>query len=369
MRVLDLARASPYRLLSMRLPTGWNSVRNSLPDEFVAARDWRRRIATLLGAILIGLAALGFAWAGDRAQHLFFVLQARAPWANVVVTPAIFVLIAILTVRFAPATRGSGIPQVIAAARQAETAASGVLVSLKTAIAKVALTLVGLLGGAPVGREGPTVQLAAALMVQVHKLLRVPLTAGVLIAGGAAGVAAAFNTPLAGIAFAIEELAVAYEQRVAVLVMGAVMIAGLTAQGIAGEYVYFGQLEGTLHLSTVLVAAPLAGIGGGVLGGLFSRLFLALRGPGGQWAARLGSRPVRTALACGLVVGGDRLGDRRRDVRHGLWPDRAAAQRRRHRVLVRPRQVRECAGDERERHSGWNFCPLAGHRGRVSATC
>lgn len=287
----------------MRLPTGWNSVRDSLPDEFVAARDWRRRIATLLGAILIGLAALGFAWAGDRAQHLFFVLQARAPWANVVVTPAIFVLIAILTVRFAPATRGSGIPQVIAAARQTETAASGILVSLKTAIAKVALTVVGLLGGAPVGREGPTVQLAAALMVQVHKLLRVPLTAGVLIAGGAAGVAAAFNTPLAGIAFAIEELAVAYEQRVAVLVMGAVMIAGLTAQGVAGEYVYFGQLEGTLHLSTVLVAAPLAGIGGGLLGGLFSRLFLALKVPGGQWAARLGTRPVRTALFCGLVVG------------------------------------------------------------------
>ena len=109
------------------------------------------------------------------------------------------------------------------------------LLSLRAALAKIVLTVVALLGGASVGREGPTVQLAGAIMVQVHRLFRLRVTPGVVIAGGAAGVAAAFNTPLAGIAFAIEELAVAYEQRVAVLVMGAVMIAGLTAQGLAGE--------------------------------------------------------------------------------------------------------------------------------------
>lgn len=291
------------RTFAMRLPANWTRVRNSLPDEFVKAADWQRRAATLVGAVLIGLAALGFAWAGDRAQHLFFVLQADLPWINVVITPAMFVAIAMITLKFAPETRGSGIPQVIAAARRPDEASSGALVSLKAAIAKVGLTIAGLFGGAAVGREGPTVQLAAALMVQVHKWLRVPLSAGVLIAGGAAGVAAAFNTPLAGIAFAIEELAVAYEQRVAVLVMGAVMIAGLTAQGIAGEYVYFGQMSGAVHIRTVLIAAPLAGIAGGILGGLFSRSLLALRGPRGRWSKLLGNRPVLTALACGLVVG------------------------------------------------------------------
>jgi H+/Cl- antiporter ClcA len=124
----------------------------------------------------------------------------------------------------------------------------------------------------------------------------------VLIAGGAAGVAAAFNTPLAGIAFAIEELAVAYEQRVAVLAMGAVMIAGLTSQGLAGDYVYFGHMKATMPLLTVLYAAPLAGIAGGVAGGLFSRLFLILRGPGGRWTAILRKRPVLTSMLCGAVV-------------------------------------------------------------------
>ncbi len=287
----------------MRFPANWTQVRESLPHTIVAAADWQRRAATLVGAVLIGLAALAFAWAGDRAQHLFFVMQAARPWTNLLVTPVMFVLIAGVTLRFAPETRGSGIPQVIAAARSPDDLGSGALVSLKAAFAKVGLTIAGLFGGAAVGREGPTVQLAAALMVQVHRIFRVPLTAGVLIAGGAAGVAAAFNTPLAGIAFAIEELAVAYEQRVALLVMGAVMIAGLTAQGIAGEYVYFGQLDGDVHLSTVLIAAPLAGVAGGMLGGLFSRTLLALRGPGGRWSRLFGKRPVVTALACGLVVG------------------------------------------------------------------
>lgn len=287
----------------MRLPSPFARSLRSVPEELVRPEDWRRRIAMLAAAIAIGLAATGFALAGDRAQEAFMALQREWPWVNLILTPVAFVAIAAVTMRFASASRGSGIPQVIAASRQPDSAAAQALVSLRTAIAKAALTVGALFGGASVGREGPTVQLAAAIMASVHRLFGVRVTSGVMIAGGAAGVAAAFNTPLAGIAFAIEELAVAYEQRVAVLVMGAVMIAGLTAQGIAGNYVYFGLLHGELPLASILVAAPLAGLGGGVLGGLFARATLAMRGPGGRWAAKLGRYPFRTALVCGVVVG------------------------------------------------------------------
>jgi H+/Cl- antiporter ClcA len=199
-------------------------------------------------------------------------------------------------------SRGSGIPQVIAASRDPEGETTAGLLSIRTAFAKLVLSIAALFGGASVGREGPTVQVAAAAMTQVHRLLRVRVTPGVLIAGGAAGVAGAFNTPLAGIAFAIEELAVAYEQRVAVLVMGAVMISGLTSEGIAGDYVYFGQMSARLPLSVVLVAAPLAGLVGGLCGGLFSRVFLMLRGPDGRWRTVFGRRPLVTALVCGVLV-------------------------------------------------------------------
>ena len=140
-----------------------------------------------------------------------------------IVTPAVFAGLVALTRRYAPEARGSGIPQVIAAATLQKPESSPLL-SPRTAVAKLVLTLLGLLVGASSGREGPTVQISAAVMTFVHRVFRVPLSSAVVIAGGAAGVSAAFNTPLAGITFALEELASAYEQRLNLLVMAAVVI-------------------------------------------------------------------------------------------------------------------------------------------------
>ncbi|HEX5182186.1 MAG TPA: chloride channel protein [Allosphingosinicella sp.] len=262
----------------------------------------RRRAASVIGAVLLSLAAIVFAAAGDRAQHLFLRLAAASPYLPLVLTPAVFAAIVWLTRRFVPAASGSGIPQVIAASRVPAAPGAGRLVSIPTAAAKLAMTVAVLAVGGAAGREGPTVQTSAAVMVWVHRLFRVPITAGVVIAGGAAGVAAAFNTPLAGVAFAIEELASAYEQRVAILVMGAVMISGLASLGIAGDYVYFGALRESLSLRAVLIVAPVAGIGGGIAGGLFARLVLALAAPSGPFARRLRARPVAFAACCGLAI-------------------------------------------------------------------
>ena len=276
--------------------------RRSAPDIQQPLDVMGRRVATGLGAVLLGLIALAFAQAGDQAQRAFDRLVAAWPYAPLVLTPAIFAGVMFLTRRWSPDARGSGIPQVIAATRNPETAARGPLISIRTAVAKFGLTIAMLFAGGSVGREGPTVQISAAVMVAVHRLLRVPISAGVLIAGGAAGVAAAFNTPLAGVAFAIEELAAAYEQRVAVLVMGAVMVAGLVSLGIAGDYVYFGAMRQTLTVAAMILACPVAGIIGGVAGGLFTRVVLSFAAPKHPLLTRLRSRPVLLAAACGLVV-------------------------------------------------------------------
>lgn len=291
--------ASPIDRISYRV-SGFIDARASRSRE--ALQRLRRRIATGLGAVLLGLAALAFARLGDRAQLLFARIDARDPYLPLLMTPAIFAAVVYATLRWTPEARGSGIPQVIAAARDPQREATGPLVALRTAMAKVGMTLLMLLGGGSVGREGPTVQLSAAIMVAVHRLLRVPVGAGVVIAGGAAGVAAAFNTPLAGVAFAIEELAAAYEQKVAVLVMAAVMIAGLVSLGIAGDYVYFGTMGQTLSVHAVLIVTPIAGVVGGASGGLFSRIVLAAAAPSQRWLARLRSRPVLFAAGCGLTV-------------------------------------------------------------------
>jgi H+/Cl- antiporter ClcA len=264
-----------------------------------AAPSWRKRAAIFGGAVAVGLVAIAFARLADEASGLFAALTARSRWAPLVVTPLAYALIAWVTRRFAPAAGGSGIPQIIAAKADPERATRE-LASARTSVAKIALTAAALASGASVGREGPTVQVGATVMAYAHRLMRVPVTSSVLVAGAAAGVAAAFNTPLAGVAFAIEELAVAYEQRMTLLVMTAVLIAGIISLGLAGDYVYFGIVGQTLPLRATLLLAPLAGVAGGVAGACFSRAMLWLSRGG---ATRLsGGRPVLAAAAAGMIV-------------------------------------------------------------------
>ncbi|QSR18276.1 chloride channel protein [Novosphingobium sp. KA1] len=261
----------------------------------------RRRAATIAGAVALGLVAIVFARMGDLAQKVFTEFQAQHRYAPLILTPLVFAATVAVTLRWAPAAKGSGIPQVMAAGHDIQLASSRLL-ALPTAIAKLLLTTFMLLAGGSVGREGPTVQVAAAIMVTCHRILRVPISAGVLIAGGAAGVAAAFNTPLAGVVFAIEELAAAFEQKVAVLVMGAVVISGLVSLAVAGDYVYFGAMRQTLDVRSVLMVTPVAGIAGGILGGLFARMMLAFARSAHPAFLAVRARPVTLAFACGLVV-------------------------------------------------------------------
>jgi H+/Cl- antiporter ClcA len=263
---------------------------------------WRRRAATASGAVALGLIALMFAKNADDAQRIFTALVERAPYAPLLATPLVFAGIAWATKRWVPEAKGSGIPQVIAAAKGPMTGGKAALTSLRTAGFKYLFTLAALLVGGAVGREGPTVQISAAVMQALHRLFHVPRSAAMVIAGGAAGVSAAFNTPLAGVAFAIEELASAYEQRLAVLAMGAVMISGLVSLGIAGDYLYFGAMRDTISLASSLALCPIAGVVGGLLGGLFSRVLLRFGASPLPAIAWLRARPVAWAAGCGFLV-------------------------------------------------------------------
>ncbi len=267
-------------------------------------RLWLMRVAAVAGAVLLGLVAIFFAQAGELAQQAFARAFAAHPVLASASTPFVFVAVVGLTRRWFPEARGSGIPQVMAAGHNPAASANGPLISLRTAAAKFAGTLLMLLGGGAVGREGPTVQFSAALMVAVHRWMRVPINAGIIIAGGAAGVSAAFNTPLAGVAFAIEELAAAFEQKVALMVMAAVMISGLVSLGIAGDYVYFGAMTRHMAIRDIAVLAPLMGVLGGLTGGAFSRTLIAMSASGHPLFVRARANPIKLAFVCGVVVGG-----------------------------------------------------------------
>jgi len=263
--------------------------------------QFRTRGAILAGAILVGIVATVFAEASDWAGAMFNRYAKTWHWMPLVTTPLTFMLLVWITRRYAPLARGSGIPQVIAA-QASPNDATRTLISIRTVAAKAVLTIGAVLGGASVGREGPTVQLAAAVMGFTHRIVRVPLRGGVVIAGGAAGVAAAFNTPLAGLMFAIEELASAYEQRVTLLVLAAIIIAGMVAQSVQGDYIYFGAIGAHMPLLSALLVAPVAGVAGGMAGGVFSRILLAMAT--GRNRVTLWSRanPVKFAGLCGSIV-------------------------------------------------------------------
>lgn len=266
------------------------------------ARVMRGRIGAIGGALLLSVVAVLFAKLGEAAQSLFVGISGAFPYAPLIVTPALFVAVTYMTRQWCPEARGSGIPQTMAAARTPDRPETRALLSLRTALFKFLGTLGMLLAGGSVGREGPTVQISAAIMAAVQRWLRVPVSAGIIIAGGAAGVAAAFNTPLAGVAFAIEELAAAFEQKIAIVVMAAVMMAGVTSLWLAGDYIYFGAMHQSMPISSMLLLTPVAGLAGGIAGGLFSRTLIAVAWSRGRISHAIRARPLLVAGVCGGVV-------------------------------------------------------------------
>ena len=263
---------------------------------------WQRRIVFLLGGITVGASAVALALLADQVQAAFALLVGWWRFASLLVTPLGFVLAVFLTNRYFQNSQGSGIPQAIAARELDDQAARGGLVSIRIAVGKVLLTLLGLLCGASAGREGPTVQVGASIMFAIGRLSprRQP---GLILAGAAAGVAAAFNTPLAGIVFAIEEMSRAFETRTSGLVIASVIAAGLTSLALVGNYAYFGTSPTMLRTGVDWLAVPVCGAVGGVAGGLFSRIVIAVaRGLPGLLGRSIKQYRLPFAAACGFAV-------------------------------------------------------------------
>ena len=273
-------------------------------DGLLSGASWKRRAALWGGAVAVALAAILFAKASDLAFALFRRLLAHSPYWALIVTPAVFALLAWATGRGLQATRGSGIPQVIAALRMPRAWGASHL-SLRVAAAKMALTVGGLLGGASIGREGPTVHVGAAIMRAFGTRFGYAgarQSARFLLAGGAAGIAAAFNTPLAGVVFAIEELSGAFEHRFSGVLLTAVIVGGVVSLAVLGNYTYFGTLSAALPLGRGWAAVLACGIVCGLAGGAFSRLLLAAGDGRFRWARWRERHPVLLAAACGWLL-------------------------------------------------------------------
>ncbi|GAA4329795.1 chloride channel protein [Pigmentiphaga soli] len=279
-----------------------------------AARLSRKslRVGLLLGgAALVALVSLAFAEMADRALAWNAAWTSAHGWLAFLVLPCGLAALRWLTLRLAFYASGSGIPQVIGSLSLPAGQVQATLVSLRQTLWKIPLTFGGMLAGASIGREGPSVQVGAAVMLAWGRFWEargVPLKgfhANELIAAGAAGgLAAAFNAPLAGVVFAIEELGRDTALRWQRLVLIGVLAAGFLVVALAGNNPYFGVFAGAPLAHGMLGWVLACGALNGALGGIFARL-LGIGAAGAAphaWRAWIRRHPVYAAGALGLGV-------------------------------------------------------------------
>jgi H+/Cl- antiporter ClcA len=260
-------------------------IKYDIPQEAISYHHWRNRIYIFIGASFIGVAAVFFARLSDASMALFQKVYDFNPLIPFALTPFGLLLVRWLTKRVFPGSEGSGIPQAIACTIGGDKEK---LLGFRAGIGKVIGTNLALLCGGSVGREGPTVQVGAIISRFFFKILKAPVhysERSFILAGSAAGVSAAFNTPIAGIVFAIEELAKSFYERETSVLMMSIVVSGLCALAISGPYFYFGETQVGLSGWAQLYAIPI-GLFSGLAGGFFS-LFLV---KGSAWMEGLSRR-------------------------------------------------------------------------------
>lgn len=227
-------------------------------------------------------------------------------WSIFIVAPVCFFLAWLIVYWLAPGARGSGIPQVMAAidlATPRNNDKVGRLLSPRIILTKIASSLLMVMGGGAIGREGPTIQVAGSIFRMVNKWIPESWPKlsrqSFILTGAAAGLAAAFNTPLGGVVFAMEELARIHVRFFRTALFSAVIIAGMTAQGLLGPYLYLGYPDVQGLQFSVFAGVAVAAVVAGILGSLTCKAILAVM----RWKRSFSrSRTIVFVVAAGVVM-------------------------------------------------------------------
>ncbi len=215
-------------------------------------QEAKKRLLVALPFWLAGLITAVIATAYARVFHLFenqaiLMFSSFGYWALLLV-PILFVSSWYVVDKYAPYASGSGIPQLMAAAELSRGGPKNFFIEklfgIRIIIVKIISSLLGVLGGGAIGREGPTLQIAGSVFHLTGRFFskgHSPKNNHIMIlAGGAAGLASAFNTPLGGIAYVVEELSKSHLASFRTGILHSVIVAGLISQLIMGPYLYFG---------------------------------------------------------------------------------------------------------------------------------
>jgi len=272
----------------------------------------------LVVGVVAGLLATAFRLAlavaeGRRVSFLLrFPMPERIPIA-IALGAAGGALGVWLVRRFAPDASGSGIPQL-----KGFVLGERGLEWRRLLPVKFFAGLAGIGGGLALGREGPTIQMGGATGLMVSEWFRVKIGEGerkaLIAAGAGAGLAAAFNAPLAGVMFVLEELAGSFTPVVLVSAFLASVTADVVSRVLTGEMPVFQLHDMPAPNLHALPAAAVLGVACGLVGVLFNRsllksldLYARLRWPAWAMGAFAGAL---VGLASGIypsVAGGGGL--------------------------------------------------------------
>jgi CIC family chloride channel protein len=252
-------------------------------------------LALVIGA-LTGLAVVAFILLTERMGMRLYPVGG-APWRRLLFPVGGSLGIGYLLYRYFPDARGSGVPQTKAAlfAREGR-------ITLRTVLGKFFCTSATLASGIPLGREGPSVQVGGGIASVLGRLLglRSEQVKNLIPVGGAAAIAAAFNTPLAAVLFSLEEIVGDLHAPV----MGAVVLASATAwmvlRMLLGNHPLFKVPQYQLVSPAEFAVYAVLGVAGGLVSVAFTKLLLGMR-------ARFLRFPQNTVwfqpVAGGLLVG------------------------------------------------------------------
>jgi len=261
----------------------------------------------LILAMLIG-AATGFA--AVFFIHLIVLIQNRSYstvqflfphlglWSYVLVPVAGALLVGPLIAWFAREAKGHGVPEVMQA-----LVVRGGRIRPRVAVAKIIASALCIGTGGSAGREGPIVQVGSALGSAIGQVLHLSddRIKNLVSCGAAAGIAATFNAPIAGVAFAIEVLMSELQVRMFGNVVISAVAASIVSQMFLGDRPAFTVPAYTMHSPATLFFYLLLGLAAAVVGVSFIRMLAWFEDIFDNWKFPLALKPAVGALLLGLL--------------------------------------------------------------------
>ncbi len=226
-------------------------------------------IRSAIIGVVVGIIGVAFRATTEHVNNFFFSgYYVKENWYEWLYLPLICTaggfLASFLTVKFAPEAAGSGIPQVKYALNK-----KGVHIKMRTILVKFFAAMVGIASGLSLGREGPTIQVGAGLSDKLNSMLGGKNSRRALASGAGAGLAAAFNTPIAGVLFVLEELDHDFSSiALGPAIVGAVSAAVTTRMLYGNYFIFHFQSDPVVNIGSMPLYILL-----GIICGLFGIFF------------------------------------------------------------------------------------------------